>query len=62
MAHTSALHAQYQQDILKTIHDQLTISDDTLLNITRTFLREVTDGLSSYGHPMAMMYASTFTV
>ncbi|KIK99707.1 hypothetical protein PAXRUDRAFT_131530 [Paxillus rubicundulus Ve08.2h10] len=55
MAHTSALHVQYRQDVLRTIHDQLTISDDTLLNITRTFLREVTDGLSSYGHPMAMI-------
>ncbi|KAF9224332.1 hexokinase [Gyrodon lividus] len=55
MAHTSALHAQFQQDVLKTIHDQFTIPDDTLLNITKTFLREVADGLASYGHPMAMI-------
>ncbi|KIJ70418.1 hypothetical protein HYDPIDRAFT_105131 [Hydnomerulius pinastri MD-312] len=55
MAHTSALHAQCSEDILKTIHNQFTLGDDSLFNITKTFLREVSDGLSNYGHPMAMI-------
>lgn len=56
MAHTSALYSQSQQDILNTVHAQFTLSEDILLNLTKTFLREAAQGLASYGHSMAMMY------
>ncbi|KAF9246894.1 hexokinase [Melanogaster broomeanus] len=55
MENTWAISYQSQQDVLKTIHDLFTIHDDTLLNITKTFLREMAEGLSSYGCPMAMI-------
>lgn len=55
MVHTSALYSQSQQDVLDTIRTQFTLSDDTLLNITTTFLREAAEGLASYGQSMAMM-------
>ncbi|KAG8218333.1 hexokinase [Butyriboletus roseoflavus] len=56
MAHTSAFYSQSQQDVLNTIRAQFTLSEDTLLDLTKTFLREAAQGLASYGHSMAMMY------
>lgn len=56
MVHTSAFHSQSQQDALNAIHAQFTLSEDTLVDLTKTFLREAAQGLASYGHPMAMMY------
>lgn len=55
MAPTSAFHSLSQQDVLDTIHAQFTLSEDTLLNLTKTFLREAAQGLANYGHSMAMM-------
>jgi hypothetical protein len=43
-------------DILKSLHKQFTINDATLFKITTTFLNEISEGLSSYGRPMAMMH------
>ncbi|KAH7930242.1 hypothetical protein BV22DRAFT_1028461 [Leucogyrophana mollusca] len=55
MAHTSALLSHNTEDILKTLRQQFTLDDKSLFNITATFLREVSDGLANYGHPMAMI-------
>lgn len=56
MAPTSALYLHSQQEVLDTIRVQFTLSEDTLLSITKTFLREAAEGLASYGQSMAMMY------
>ena len=40
---------------LDAVEKQFDISDDRLLAITKRFLDEVTEGLSHYGKPMAMM-------
>ncbi|KAH7888071.1 hexokinase [Phlebopus sp. FC_14] len=55
MIQTSALLATCAEDVLKTVHRAFILEDDVLFNITKTFLREVSDGLRSYGHPMAMI-------
>ncbi|EGO01565.1 hypothetical protein SERLA73DRAFT_50110 [Serpula lacrymans var. lacrymans S7.3] len=55
MPTTSALVADNVDDILSTIHDQFTLDSSTLFKITKAFLREVSDGLSNYGHAMAMI-------
>lgn len=57
MAHTSALHSLSQEDVLDTLRTQFTVQPDTLVNLTKTFLREAAQGLASYGLSMAMMYA-----
>lgn len=62
MVHTSALYSQSQHDVSDTIRAQFTLSEDTLLNITKTFLREADEGLASYGHAMAMMYVVFMSV
>ncbi|KAG6375103.1 hexokinase [Boletus reticuloceps] len=56
MVHTSTSCSQSQQDALDSIRTQFTISEDTLLDIAKTFLREAAEGLASYGQSMAMMY------
>ncbi|KAH7916718.1 hypothetical protein BJ138DRAFT_1052069 [Hygrophoropsis aurantiaca] len=55
MAHTAALNSNNAEDILQTLEQQFTVDDQTLHNITTQFLREVADGLSEYGRPMAMI-------
>lgn len=55
MAPTFALYSHSQTDVLDTIRAQFTLSEDTLLSITKTFLREAAEGLASYGQSMAMM-------
>lgn len=57
MVYTSALYSQSQQDVLDTIRTQFSLSDKTVLDITKTFLREAAEGLAGYGQAMAMMYA-----
>ncbi|KAJ8589890.1 hexokinase [Rhizopogon salebrosus TDB-379] len=55
MSHTIALHGGETDDILKSLHKQFTINDQTLFKITTTFLSEISDGLSNYGRAMAMI-------
>ncbi|KAG6332263.1 hypothetical protein ID866_6827 [Astraeus odoratus] len=43
------------EDTLASVLQQFHISDDSLFNITETFLHEMADGLANYGHPMAMI-------
>jgi hexokinase len=56
MSQTIALHGGETDDILKSLHKQFTINDQTLFKITTTFLSEISDGLSNYGRAMAMMH------
>lgn len=56
MSHTTALHGSAKEDILESLYDQFTVDDQCLFKITQTFLSEISDGLSSYGRPMAMMH------
>ncbi|KAG2345134.1 hexokinase [Suillus weaverae] len=44
-----------KEDILESLCNQFTIDDQCLFKITQTFLSEISDGLSSYGRPMAMI-------
>lgn len=62
MARTSAIHARYHQDVIDTIRAQFTLSEDTLVDLTQTFLREAAQGLAQYGRPMAMMYVLVIAV
>jgi hexokinase len=62
MSHTTALHGSAKEDILESLCDQFTIDDQCLFKITQTFLSEISDGLSSYGRPMAMMHVSPLYV
>ncbi|KIK42987.1 hypothetical protein CY34DRAFT_804313 [Suillus luteus UH-Slu-Lm8-n1] len=55
MSHTTALHGSAKEDILESLYDQFTVDDQCLFKITQTFLSEISDGLSSYGRPMAMI-------
>ncbi|KAG2362026.1 hexokinase [Suillus spraguei] len=55
MSHTTAFHGSAKEDILKSLYNQFTIDDQCLFKITKTFLSEISDGLSSYGRPMAMI-------
>ncbi|KAG2119119.1 uncharacterized protein F5147DRAFT_668293 [Suillus discolor] len=55
MSHTTALHGSAKEDILQSLYNQFTIDDQRLFKITQTFLSEISDGLSSYGRPMAMI-------
>jgi hexokinase len=55
MSHTTALHGSAKEDILESLYNQFTIDDQCLFKITQTFLSEISDGLSSYGRPMAMI-------
>jgi hexokinase len=64
MSPTTALHGgASDNDILNSLHNQFTIDDQSLFKITKTFLSEISEGLSTYGRPMAMMYIlSSFSV
>ncbi|OAX43092.1 hypothetical protein K503DRAFT_709312 [Rhizopogon vinicolor AM-OR11-026] len=55
MSYTTALHGGATDDILKSLHKQFTIDDQTLFKITTTFLSEISEGLSNYGRAMAMI-------
>ncbi|KAI6128442.1 hexokinase [Pisolithus croceorrhizus] len=55
MPQTHAIYAHHGEDILSSVLQQFDVHDDHLFNITRTFLREMWDGLESYGHDMAMI-------
>ncbi|KAG9317153.1 hexokinase [Chiua virens] len=50
-----SLTSQSQQVALDALRAQFTISDDSLANITTTFLREAVGGLTNYGCSMAMI-------
>ncbi|KAG0691667.1 hexokinase, partial [Suillus ampliporus] len=55
MSYTTALHGSAKEDALSALYNQFTVDDQTLFKITQTFLNEISDGLSSYGRPMAMI-------
>lgn len=55
MPQTHAIYAHPGEDVLSSVLQQFDVHDDHLFNITRTFLREMWDGLESYGHDMAMI-------
>ncbi|KAG1780376.1 hypothetical protein EV702DRAFT_1082469 [Suillus placidus] len=55
MSHTTAFHGSAKEDILESLCNQFTIDDQCLFKITQTFLSEISDGLSGYGRPMAMI-------
>ncbi|KAG2148061.1 hexokinase [Suillus clintonianus] len=55
MSHTTAFHGSAKEDVLDALYNQFTIDDQGLFKITQTFLSEISEGLSSYGRPMAMI-------
>ena len=55
MASIAALSSPNPQQIIDQINSQFQLDIHTLVNVTSAFLDEYHKGLSSYGHPMAMM-------
>lgn len=56
MAPTTALFADSPEGILEDIEKQFRLGSEELHDLTKAFLEEVNEGLSKYGHPLAMMY------
>lgn len=47
------------QQVVDDLAEQFTVDQDFLLTLTKAFLKEMHEGLSSYNHPMAMMCVPT---
>lgn len=62
MARNSALSNDSSEVALANIERQFTLTEESLLEITKAFLEEVATGLKEYNHPMAMMYSLLSTV
>lgn len=60
MPPTSALVSNSVDNILQDIERQFHLDSNGLIVLTKAFLDEVAEGLGTYGHPMAMMYALLF--
>jgi len=56
MPSTTANSSEDPQHVLDEINYQFRLKPETLQALTRAFLDEFAQGLSSYNHPMAMMY------
>jgi hexokinase len=62
MASTSAFAYSSAKDLYEHIDAQFQLSDNQLVELTKTFLHEFKLGLEGYGRAMAMMYvARSFT-
>lgn len=57
MPPTSALIFDSTDQLIQDIEKQFHLDVDALVSLTKAFLDEVAEGLGTYGHPMAMMYA-----
>jgi hypothetical protein len=58
MASTAVFSHHSPQEIYEHINTQFQLSNAQLLDLAKTFLHEFKLGLESYGHDMAMMYAT----
>ena len=61
MASISSFFYKNPQEVFDTIEDQFTLQPDSLVELTKAFLEEVTIGLTNYNQAMAMMCALIFS-
>ena len=57
MASTAAFLYRSAQEVYEHIDARFQLTNEQLVELTKTFLHEFKLGLESYGHDMAMMYA-----
>lgn len=62
MSPISALTYDNEQHIFDQIDRQFQLSQETLVELSKAFLREFSAGLGEYNHPMAMMYVTWISV